>query len=143
MKLKKTSRRFTTYITTEGFTELRFGAGVSSNPDEEIIPNPDNVGSSLPSGVSSIDRTFDPSNFLNTKAYGLAPGNTTLTIVYRYGGGAEHNVTANSINKVTNAIFGPVGGSNLSTALISNAQSSLACSNELPVSYTHLRAHET
>ena len=132
LKLKKTSRRFTTYITTEGFTELRFGAGVSSNPDEEIIPNPDNVGSSLPSGVSSIDRTFDPSNFLNTKAYGLAPGNTTLTIVYRYGGGAEHNVTANSINKVTNAIFGPVGGSNLSTALISNAQSSLACSNELP-----------
>ena len=132
LKLKKTSRRFYTYVTPEGLLELRFGAGNSSNPDEEIIPNPDNVGSNLPHGVGSIDREFDPSNFLNTKAYGLAPGNTTLTIVYRYGGGAEHNVTANSINKVTNAIFGPAGGSNLSTALISNAQSSLACSNELP-----------
>ena len=27
--------------------ELRFGSGISSDADEEIIPNPDNVGSSL------------------------------------------------------------------------------------------------
>ena len=73
LKLKKTSRRFYTYVTPEGLLELRFGAGNSSNPDEEIIPNPDNVGSNLPHGVASIDREFDPSNFLNTKAYGLAP----------------------------------------------------------------------
>jgi phage-related baseplate assembly protein len=131
LKLKKTSRRFTTFITTEGLTELRFGAGVSSNPDEEIIPNPDNVGSSLPSGVASIDRTFDPSNFLNTKAYGLAPANTTLTIVYRYGGGTSHNVNSNTINRVTNALFGPPATSGLSQVLISNAQSSFAISNEL------------
>jgi len=132
LKLKKTSRRFTTFITTEGFTELRFGAGNSDNPDEEIIPNPDNVGSSLPSGVSSIDRTFDPSNFLNTKAYGLAPANTTLTIVYRYGGGLNHNVQATAINKVSNALFGPPGAPNLSAQVISNVQNSIACSNELP-----------
>ena len=68
LKLKKTSRRFSTYVTPEGLLELRFGAGNSTNPDEEIIPNPDNVGSSLPHGVASIDREFDPSNFLNTKA---------------------------------------------------------------------------
>tara|TARA_R100000008_G_scaffold79938_1_gene61989 strand:+ start:3094 stop:5070 length:1977 start_codon:yes stop_codon:yes gene_type:complete len=132
LKLKKTSRRFTTYITTEGFTELRFGAGNSTNPDEEIIPNPDNVGSSLPSGIASIDRTFDPSNFLNTKAYGLAPANTTLTIVYRYGGGLTHNVQATSINKVTNALFGPPAAPNLSSQIINSVQSSIACSNELP-----------
>ena len=132
LKLKKTSRRFTTFITTEGFTELRFGAGNSSSPDEEIIPNPDNVGSSLPHGVASIDRTFDPSNFLNTKAYGLAPGNTTLTIVYRYGGGLNHNVQATAINKVSNALFGPPGAPNLSSQIIQTVQGSVACSNELP-----------
>ena len=49
--------------------ELRFGS-VSSNADEEIIPNPDNVGSSLGTGLSKLDESFDPSNFLKTKTFG-------------------------------------------------------------------------
>ena len=131
LKLKKTSRRFYTFITEGGLLELRFGAGNSSSPDEEIIPNPDNVGSNLPHGIAQIDRAFDPSNFLNTKAYGLAPGNTTLTITYRYGGGIKHNVPSNTINKVTGALFGPTAvGANAS--LINNAKGSVACNNPLP-----------
>ena len=47
LKLLKTTRRFTTFIREDGRTELRFGAGTSDSPDEEIIPNPDSVGSSL------------------------------------------------------------------------------------------------
>ena len=43
--------------------------GVSDNPDEEIIPNPDNVGSNLPGSPSFLDRAFDPSNFLRTKTF--------------------------------------------------------------------------
>ena len=132
LKLKKTSRRFTTYITADGRMELRFGAGNSDSPDEEIIPNPDNVGSSLPHGVASIDRTFDPSDFLNTKAYGLAPGNTTLTITYRHGGGLSHNVQAGAINKIVNPLFGPAGATGLDSALTINSQASFACSNTLP-----------
>ena len=128
LKLKKTSRRFTTYITADGRTELRFGAGISDNPDEEIIPNPDNVGSSLPHGVSQIDRAFDPSNFLNTRAYGLAPANTTLTIVYRYGGGLNHNVSSNTINKITNPVFGPAKDG-LSQPLIQASRDSVAVTN--------------
>ena len=45
-----------------GEPELRFGAGVSDNPDEEIIPNPDTVGSALPGGVNNLQNSFDPSN---------------------------------------------------------------------------------
>ena len=70
LKLKRVSRRFTTYRRPDGKTELRFGAGVSDN-DEDIIPNPDNVGSNLPDSPSKIYETFDPSNFLKTKTYGL------------------------------------------------------------------------
>ena len=69
--------------------ELRFGSGISDNADEEIIPNPDNVGSSLGQGVSRLDESFDPSNFLKTQTFGLAPSNTTLTVVYNYGGSVE------------------------------------------------------
>tara|TARA_Y100000114_G_scaffold152699_1_gene171389 strand:+ start:1362 stop:3335 length:1974 start_codon:yes stop_codon:yes gene_type:complete len=131
LKLKKTSRRFTTYITPEGQVELRFGAGVSDSPDEEIIPNPDNVGSSLPHGVSKVDRVFDPSNFLNTKAYGLAPSQTNLTVTYRYGGGVQHNVSANTINKVTNPSFGPMPVG-LNPSLVQTVKNSLACNNLKP-----------
>ena len=69
LKLLKTSKRFTTYIRQDGKTELRFGAGTSDSPDEEIIPNPDEVGSSLPGSPTYLNTAFDPSNFLNTKAY--------------------------------------------------------------------------
>ena len=131
LKLKKTSRRFTTFITEEGLTELRFGAGNSSSPDEEIIPNPDNVGSSLPSGIASIDATFDPSNFLNTRAYGLAPGNTTLTVTYRYGGGVAHNVNQGTITKIIEPLYG-TNHPDAVAGLIATSKASLACSNELP-----------
>ncbi len=131
LKLKKTSRRFTTYIMSDGRMELRFGAGVSDNPDEEIIPNPDNVGSSLPSGISSIDRAFDPSNFLNTKAYGLAPANTTLTITYRYGGGLSHNVSSDTITKVVNPLYGPAK-TGLTGALVQASRNSVAVTNPKP-----------
>ena len=87
LKLLKTSRRFTTFIREDNRTELRFGAGTSDSPDEEIVPNPDEVGSSLPGSPTYLNTAFDPSNFLATKAYGQAPSNTELTITYRYGGG--------------------------------------------------------
>ena len=98
LKLIKSSRRFTTYIRSDGKTELRFGAGISNNPDEEIIPNPDNVGSSLATGLSKLDESFDPSNFLKTRAFGLSPSNTTLTVIYTHGGSVDENVLSGEIN---------------------------------------------
>ena len=52
LKLIKSSRRFTTRVRADDKTEVRYGAGVSDNPDEVIIPNPDNVGSALGFGSS-------------------------------------------------------------------------------------------
>jgi hypothetical protein len=54
MKLIRTPRRFVTYLRDDNRMEIRFGSGVSDNPDEEIIPNPDSVGSSLSTGVSKL-----------------------------------------------------------------------------------------
>ena len=133
LKLKKVSRRFTKYSNSNGTCELRFGAGVSDNPDEEIIPSPDAVGSSLPGGVSQLGKAFDPSNFLKTKAYGLAPANTNLTVRYRFGGGIKHNVTSNSITTVAKANFGP-DPSNLTAGLLTTARESLIVNNEDPTS---------
>ena len=130
LKLKKTPRRFTTFIRSDGYTELRFGAGISDSPDEEIIPNPNNVGGNLPGSPSYLDKYYDPVNFLKTKAYGQAPSNTTLTIKYSYGGGIQDNVTAQSINSFTNLII--ENQDNLTQTLVDESRSSVAAINPQP-----------
>ena len=101
LKLVKTSKRFKTYIRPDGKTEMRFGSGIASGADEEIIPNPSSVGSNLPGTPSFLDTSFDPANFLNTETYGQCPTNTTLTIKYSYGGGIDDNVSSGTINNIT------------------------------------------
>ncbi len=131
LKLRKTPRRFTAFIRDDNRTELRFGAGVSDNPDEEIVPNPDRVGSSLASGVSKLDTAFDPANFLNTRTYGLAPSNTTLTIKYTVGGGIEDNVPANDIKNLSDVTY-DIDDSALVAATVQDAKDSVAVNNPDP-----------
>ena len=128
LKLKRVSRRFTTYRRPDGKTELRFGAGVSSNPDEEIIPNPDSIGSNLPDSPSKILETFDPINFLKTKTYGQAPSNTTLTIKYSYGGGTGDNVPSGDITKITGITY-EIDDTSLSNSTLDTVKQSVAVSN--------------
>ena len=131
LKLLKTSRRFTTFIREDGRTEMRFGAGTSDSPDEEIIPNPDEVGSSLPGSPTYLNTAFDPSNFLTTKAYGQAPSNTTLTIRYRHGGSVENNIGANSLRSIQSSQI-ELDESSLSSALASATKNSIAINNPNP-----------
>ena len=131
LKVVKTPRRYTTYYRSDNFTELRFGAGVSDNPDEEIIPNPDNVGSSLPGGVSNLETSFDPSNFLKTRAYGLAPSNTTLTVKYSFGGGIQDNSPQDSITQINSITFA-IQDSNLDSTQVQTAKESVGVNNPNP-----------
>ena len=131
LKLIKTSRRFTTFIREDGRTELRFGAGTSDSPDEEIIPNPDTVGSALPGSPSYLNTAFDPSNFLKTKAYGQAPSNTQLTITYRYGGGISHNVNSNTVRNIQ-SINVTTDQSGLTPSLVASTRASIAVNNPIP-----------
>ena len=131
LKLKKTPRRFITYIIQDGSTELRFGSGISDSPDEEIIPNPNSVGSSLPGSPTFLDTYFDPANFLKTEAYGQAPANTTLTVKYSYGGGIGDNVAAGTITNITNIGF-TQETAGLDTDLVTSTQNSVAVTNPYP-----------
>ena len=131
LKLKKTSRRFTTYIDQQDFTNLRFGPGVSDNPDEELVPNPDMVGSNLPGSPSKLTSTFDPSNFLKTKTFGLAPANTTLTIKYAYGGGISDNVNSNDITELSSVSY-QVEDTLLNSSTVQDSKNSVAFTNPNP-----------
>ena len=102
LTLKKVPRRFVTRFTSTGNLQVQFGAGTNSQDDSVITPDPTNVGLGTSAGISRIDEAYDPSNFMFTGTYGLAPANTTLTIRYLVGGGVEANVPANTITTVIN-----------------------------------------
>jgi hypothetical protein len=102
LKQLKVSKRFITRYTSDNKLELRFGSGNSVMPDEIITPNPDNVGLPFMGGLSKINTTWDPANFLYTKSYGQVPVNTTLTVKYTVGGGIQSNTPANTLQTISN-----------------------------------------
>jgi hypothetical protein len=101
LKLRKTSKRFITRLRSDNRLELQFGSGISDNNDEEIIPNPDNVGNGLAGFRRNLDVDIDPSNFLYTRTYGQAPSNTTLTVTYTIGNGISDNVPPNVLSDIS------------------------------------------
>jgi hypothetical protein len=132
LKLIKTSKRFKTYIRPGGRTEMRFGSGMAAGSDEELVPNPSNVGSNLPGTPSFLDTAFDPANFLNTETYGQCPTNTTLTIKYSFGGGISDNVASNKIGNITSADILFDSSFDLSTPLKTQTRNSVAAINPQP-----------
>lgn len=100
LKLQKVARRFVTRFTSKGVLQLQFGAGVSTEDSTEFLPDPTSVGFGTRQGTKRLDWAYDPSNFLFSKSYGLAPSNTTLTVRYLVGGGVEANSPANSITSI-------------------------------------------
>jgi len=127
LKLKKVPRRFITRVKSDNTLEIQFGAGISDKSDEQIIPNPDNIGLGIKDGRSKLDVAYDPSNFLFTKAYGQVPANTTLTVTYLVGGGLNSNVNSNTITQVGTLLTS--NKPNLNSSMLNFVISSVASSN--------------
>ena len=127
LKVKKVPRRFITRFKTDNTLELQFGAGVSDKADEDIIPNPDNIGLGIKDGRSKLNVAYDPSNFLFTKAYGQVPSNTTLTVTYVKGGGLQSNVASNTITKSDQLSI--TNNPNLSSGLLNFVKASVSSTN--------------
>ena len=116
LQLKGVQRRFTTRFLNSTILQLQFGAGTSNDTDEEILPNPDNVGLGLPFEKDKLTTAFSPSNFVFTKTYGIAPSNTTLTVRYLTGGGVGANVPANTVTTISSTVTFLNNNLNASTA---------------------------
>ncbi len=132
LKLRKTSKRFITRTRSDGKTEIQFGAGVSSNNDEEVIPNPDNVGNGLSAVRRGIDVDIDPSNFLYTRTYGQAPSDTTLTVKYTIGNGISDNVSSGQLTEIQNIEFDDDINSLNNASLVNFVKQSIAVTNNTP-----------
>ena len=107
LQLKQVQRRFATRFIDNTTLQIQFGSGNAEANDEEIIPNPHNVGLGLPYTQDKLTTAYSPTNFIFTNTYGIAPSNTTLTVRYITGGGVASNVAANTLTNVdtTNTTF--------------------------------------
>ena len=101
LQLEQVQRRFVTRFLDSGSMAIQFGAGTATDKDEEIIPNPDNVGIGLPFEKDRLTVAYSPNNFTFTRTYGIAPSNTTLTFRYLTGGGVSANVPSNDLTQLT------------------------------------------
>ena len=132
LKLRKTAKRFVTKLRSDNRTEIQFGAGISDNNDEEIIPNPTNVGNGLAGFRKPIDVDIDPSNFLYTRAYGQAPANTTLTVTYTIGNGISDNVPANVLTNIQFIEFTDDVNSSQAASVLNFVKKTVSVNNPIP-----------
>ena len=127
LKISKVTRRFVSRFKANNRLDIQFGAGNNDKADEQIIPNPDNIGLGIKDGRSKLDTAYDPSNFLFTKAYGQVPSNTTLTVTYVVGGGIRSNVNSNTVTSTSTLLTS--NNPNLNGALLNFIKSSVAVNN--------------
>lgn len=112
-------RRFVSRFRTDGNLEIEFGPGINSVADTAVLPNPNNVSVGLTGGgLSTLSSSFDPTNFVTTQTYGLAPKNTTITFQYLVGGGASSNVLSNQLTKLVS--YNAVGNLTYSNTIAVN-----------------------
>ena len=133
LQTKQIQRRFTTRFINPTILQLQFGSGNPNDNDENVIPNPSNVGVGLPFEKNKLTTAYSPTNFIFTNTYGIAPSNTTLTVRYLTGGGVESNVNANNLT-VLNTSTIKFLKSNLNSTTAQYIFSSLASNNEAAAS---------
>ena len=131
LRLKQVQRRFVTRFTNSGSLQIQFGAGATTSNDEEIVPNPDNVGLGLPFERDQLTTAFSPLNFIFTNTYGIAPYNTTLNFRYLTGGGIGSNVEAGTLTVLDDTNFTFVNPNLPNTALADQIFKSVSSNNEL------------
>lgn len=129
LTLEKVARRFVTRFRSDETLEIQFGSGTTNDVDEIITPNSNNVGIGLPYEQSKLTTAFDPTNFLYTDTYGIAPANTTLTVRYLTGGGVSSNVEAGVLNSLVNTTNVTFANSNLNPTTANYIFTTIAVNN--------------
>jgi hypothetical protein len=113
-------RRFTSRFKLDNTLELEFGPGINSVADTAVLPDMNNVGIGTINGVTMLNTYFDPTNFVTTQTYGLAPNNVSITVTYLVGGGASSNVLVNQLTNINSFSVSGVNTSYQNTVAVNN-----------------------
>lgn len=115
-------------------TSLQFGYGSESNITNAKISDPSNVVLDLHGKDYITDRTFDPTNLIETDKLGVVPSNTVLTISYIRNTSDSLNAAVNTVENVANAEFLFENIGDLDPNTVQAAKNSLECLNDEPIS---------
>jgi hypothetical protein len=113
-------------------TTIRFGSGDGSNIQEARVPDPSDMALPLYGKNTFSAYSLDPNKLLQSTSLGVSPTNTTMTILYRYGGGSNHNVDSETIDTVSQIEFEFLPATSFDVA--QDVRNSLSVSNSAPAS---------
>jgi hypothetical protein len=130
---RKKPRRFTTRVNTNLKMEMWFGSGIGNIDESLVFLNSTDIANNKYRQLVG-NTTLNPTDFLESDAFGVAPANTTLTVTYLIGGGTESNVSSNTITNVENVNVANRAEDYPSSdrALFGQVVSSVAINNEEP-----------
>ena len=132
IKPKIVPRRYV-MIQDESGTYLQFGHGTEEAIVSTDIAEPNQVSLKMSGKPYITDYAFDPSMLLDSNTLGVAPSNTTLTVIYEENSSDSINVAAGGISTIST--FGmdfPRDAGNRQTLQV-NVRSSLEVSNDKPI----------
>ena len=123
--------RFTTFNRNNKIF-VKFGYGSESSSKIDHVSHPSNVVLKQHGRDYETDLTMDPSKLLETNKFGIAPADTTLSIVYRTNTADNVNVASRGLNNVVDPVF--IFGENATNASkISLVREGLEVVNEEPI----------
>jgi len=112
---------------------LQFGFGGESELKTNPIADPSSIVLQLHGRDYITQKDFDPTNLTSTDKFGVAPANTTLTIVYRVNDASGVNAASNSITTVETPLLQFENQGTLDPAKRAMVFGSLEVNNENPI----------
>lgn len=86
-------------------TSLVFGGGSASTFEDDVIPDPSEFAVPLRYQQTFSRIAINPASLIATKTLGIVASNTSLSVMYRYGGGIDHNVKAGTVRTVDSLVM--------------------------------------
>lgn len=132
MKPMSVPRRFITE-NIAGDYFIQFGHGSPINMQAGKIIEPSKVVLNVHGKDYTTTTTFDPTNLVEGDKLGVAPANTTLTVLYRINGADNVNTSARSLTRTSDVSFSFPNFASLDTGKVQSVIASLEVENETPI----------
>ena len=129
MKTLYVPRRFIVEYERDS-TFLQFGYGSDSELYSDSVSDPNKIILNLHGKEHITDKSFDPSNLIATDKFGIAPANTTLTVIYRKNTSADSFAGVGTVTKASKVLFDFKDPTSLDSVKVAAVIDSLDVNNE-------------
>ncbi len=114
-------------------TFLQFGASSDIKVNNDMIADPASVVLKIQGKNYISDTSFDPTSLIESDKFGVAPSNTTLSIICRINDSTSVNASVGTIKTIASPIYSFNNLSSLSAPTVNNVKGSVEVDNETPI----------